>query len=47
MPCRLADAAGLRVLRNGTTDLRLWDGVTFHLRKPETEAAGVAISRPD
>ena len=32
---RLADAAGLRVLRNGTGDLRLWDGTTFHLRKPE------------
>jgi SAM-dependent methyltransferase len=31
---RPADAAGLRVLRNGTMDLRLWDGVTFHLRKP-------------
>jgi SAM-dependent methyltransferase len=33
---RLADGAGLRVLRNGTTDLRLWDGATFHLRKPGT-----------
>ena len=32
------------VLRNGTMDLRLWDGVTFHLRMPETETAGVAIS---
>jgi SAM-dependent methyltransferase len=42
--CRLAAAAGLRVLRNGTTDLRLWDGVTFHLRKPGTGAARVAIS---
>jgi SAM-dependent methyltransferase len=41
---RLADAVGLRVLRNGTMDLRLWDGVTFHLRKPETGAAGVALS---
>jgi SAM-dependent methyltransferase len=43
---RLAAAAGLHVLRNGTMDLRLWDGVTFHLRKPGTAAAGVAISRP-
>jgi SAM-dependent methyltransferase len=34
---RLGEAAGLRVLRNGTTDLRLWDGATFHLRKPEAE----------
>jgi SAM-dependent methyltransferase len=44
---RLAEAAGLEVLRNGTQDLRLWDGVTFHLRKPGTAAAGVAISRPE
>jgi SAM-dependent methyltransferase len=44
---RLAAAAGLRVLRNGTTDLRIWDGVTFHLRKPGGGAAGVAISSPD
>jgi SAM-dependent methyltransferase len=29
----LVEAAGLRVLRNGTLDLRLWDGATFHLRK--------------
>jgi SAM-dependent methyltransferase len=41
---RLAAAAGFCVLRNGTMDLRLWDGVTFHLRKPEPERAGVAIS---
>ena len=41
---RLAAAAGFCVLRNGTMDLRLWDGVTFHLRMPETETAGVAIS---
>jgi SAM-dependent methyltransferase len=41
---RLAAAAGFCVLRNGTMDLRLWDGVTFHLRKPEAETAGVAIS---
>jgi SAM-dependent methyltransferase len=33
---RLGEAAGLRVLRNGTADLRLWDGATFHLRKPPT-----------
>ena len=33
---RLAGAAGLAVLRNGTSDLRLWDGATFHLRKPGT-----------
>jgi SAM-dependent methyltransferase len=39
----LAEAAGLRVLRNGARDLRLWDGATFHLRKP-IEAAGAAIS---
>jgi SAM-dependent methyltransferase len=40
---RLAEAAGLHVLRNGTTDLHLWDGATFHLSKPGT---GEAISRP-
>jgi SAM-dependent methyltransferase len=39
---RLADTTELRVLRNGTADLRLWDGTTFHLRKPETGAEGVA-----
>jgi SAM-dependent methyltransferase len=43
---RLAAAAGLCVLRNGTTDLLLWDGATFHLRKPEATAAAAAISRP-
>ena len=32
---RLSAAVGLRVLRNGTADLHLWDGTTFHLRKPE------------
>jgi hypothetical protein len=37
---RLGEAAGLRVLRNGTADLRLWDGATFHLRKPGTGAPG-------
>jgi SAM-dependent methyltransferase len=40
----LADSAGLHVLRNGTMDLRLWDGVTFHLRKPGPGAAGETIS---
>jgi SAM-dependent methyltransferase len=39
----LAEAAGLRVLSNGVSGLRLWDGATFHLRKP-IEAAGAAIS---
>jgi SAM-dependent methyltransferase len=34
---RLGAAVGLRVLRNGTADLRLWDGTTFHLRKPQDE----------
>jgi SAM-dependent methyltransferase len=29
----MAEASDLRVLRNGTSDLRLWDGATFHLRK--------------
>jgi SAM-dependent methyltransferase len=43
---RLAETAGLRVLRNGTTDLRLWDGATFHLRKPDAAAAGAEISPP-
>ena len=32
---RLCDAVDLRVLRNGTADLQLWDGATFHLRKPQ------------
>jgi SAM-dependent methyltransferase len=45
--CRFAAAAGLCILRNGTTDLRLWDGVTFHLRKARLQAAGVAITRPE
>ena len=35
---RLGEAAGLRVLRNGSADLRLWDGATFHLRKPRPGA---------
>ena len=42
---RLADAVGLSVLRNGATDLRLWDGATFHLRKPVGRAVGPAISQ--
>jgi SAM-dependent methyltransferase len=37
---RLGEAAGLRVLRNGAADLRLWDGTTFHLRKREIGAVG-------
>ena len=37
---RLATAVGLRVLRNGTTDLELWDGATFHLRKPRNRRNG-------
>jgi SAM-dependent methyltransferase len=37
---RLADAAGLSVLRNGAMDLRIWDGATFHLRKSAGEAIG-------
>jgi ubiquinone/menaquinone biosynthesis C-methylase UbiE len=32
---RLSEAAGFRILRNGTTDLQLWDGATFHVRKPQ------------
>src|SRR5690606_12517228 len=40
--CGLAAASGLSVRRNGTRDLRMWDGTTFHLRKP---ALG-AISPP-
>jgi SAM-dependent methyltransferase len=44
--CRLAGAADLCILRNGTSDLRLWDGVTFHLRKPGPGAAGETISWP-
>jgi SAM-dependent methyltransferase len=39
---RLAEATGLRLLRSGTSDLRLWDGATFHLRKP---GPGETISR--
>jgi predicted TPR repeat methyltransferase len=30
---RLSDEAGLRIERDGTRDLTLWDGVTFLLRK--------------
>jgi ubiquinone/menaquinone biosynthesis C-methylase UbiE len=42
----LAAAAGLQRLRSGTSDLRLWDGATFHLRKPSA-AAAAPISPPD
>ena len=35
---RLAQTAGLHVLRNGTLDLRLWDGATFHLRQSVDQA---------
>jgi SAM-dependent methyltransferase len=35
---RLGESAGLHVLRNGTADLRSWDGTTFHLRKPQRGA---------
>jgi SAM-dependent methyltransferase len=43
---RLGAASGLAVLRNGTADLRLWDGATFHLRKPEEgEESGVQPTR--
>jgi SAM-dependent methyltransferase len=45
--CRLAAAAGLCIVRNGTMDLRQWDGVTFHSRKPGAGGAGVSISRSD
>ena len=31
---RLADASGLRVVRNGTRDFALWDGASFQLLKP-------------
>ena len=37
------EVAKLDVVRNGTSDLRLWDGATFHLRKPWAEAAGAAV----
>jgi hypothetical protein len=43
---RLGEATCLRVLRNGTADLRLWDGATFHLRKLETRAQAVTLSPP-
>jgi ubiquinone/menaquinone biosynthesis C-methylase UbiE len=29
---RLAAANGLRIVRNGTSDFRLWDGVSFVLK---------------
>jgi hypothetical protein len=31
---RLAAHGGLDLLRNGSRDLALWDGASFHLRKP-------------
>lgn len=33
---RLGGVVGLCMLRSGTADLRLWDGTTFHLRKPRS-----------
>jgi SAM-dependent methyltransferase len=30
---RMAAGSGFDLLRNGTGDLELWDGATFHLRK--------------
>jgi hypothetical protein len=30
----LARLAGLQLLRNGSADLRLWDGRTYHMRRP-------------
>jgi SAM-dependent methyltransferase len=42
---RLADAAGLSILRNGTMDLRLWDGTTFHLRKSADSAIEPSIKQ--
>jgi SAM-dependent methyltransferase len=45
--CRLGEVTGLGVLRAGTADLRLWDGTTFHLRKPETVAEGVSGDQPN
>jgi SAM-dependent methyltransferase len=41
---RLGALSGLELLRGGTRDLELWDGATFHLRKPKAGAAGVALS---
>jgi SAM-dependent methyltransferase len=38
---RLAAQGGLELLRNGSRDLELWDGATFHLRK-----AGGAGAQP-
>jgi cyclopropane fatty-acyl-phospholipid synthase-like methyltransferase len=35
---RFAGLGGFQVLRNGTRDLELWDGATFHLRKSESGA---------
>ncbi len=41
----LGQAAGLCVLRNGTADLRSWDGATFHLRKPLPGAVRETLKR--
>jgi hypothetical protein len=30
----LARLAGFELLRNGSADLRLWDGRTYHMRRP-------------
>lgn len=34
----LAEAAGLLLLRNGTREFLLWDGLAFRLRKPDAKA---------
>jgi ubiquinone/menaquinone biosynthesis C-methylase UbiE len=39
----LAEATGLRVLRDGSPDLRLWDAATFHLRKPPLGAVRATL----
>ena len=38
--CRLAAAAGLDVVRNGTRDVDWWDGLTFHMRRPGAASRG-------
>lgn len=42
---RLAERAGFDVLRNGTSDLELWDGRTFHLRRSLRSPDGGARGR--
>ncbi len=37
---RLAGVLGLAVMRNGSADLALWDGRTFHLRKDDRGRGG-------